>query len=122
MYPTAITFKDIKAWQKAYELTLKIYKFTKNYPNFEQFGLTSQIRRASVSIISNIAEGFKRKGEKDKLKFYNQAEASLEEVKCQTMLSRDLEYITHSEYLEIHQLENDSGKLLSGWIKSIHTT
>lgn len=74
------TFKDIIAWQKAYELTLGIYKNTMAFPRNEEFGLKSQIRRASVSIISNIAEGFKRNGKKDKLRFYNQSEFSLD--KC----------------------------------------
>ena len=63
------TFKDINAWKKAYELTLLIYKSTANFPRNEEFGLKSQIRRASVSIISNIAEGFKRSGAKEKIYF-----------------------------------------------------
>ncbi len=119
MYKSIITFKDIHAWKKAYELTLRVYRHTKNFPKEEQYGLINQIRRSSISIISNIAEGFKRKGKKDKLKFYNQAEASLEEVKCQSLLSKDLGYMSQTEYLQLEELENDTGKLLNGWIRSI---
>jgi len=72
------TFKDIIAWQRAYALTLQIYQNTRNFPREEDFGLKSQIRRASVPVISNIAEGFKRKSYKDRMNFYNMAETSLE--------------------------------------------
>ena len=112
------TFRDIFAWQKGYELTLLIYKTTKGFPKSEEFGLKSQLRRATISIISNIAEGFKRLGNKDKIRFYNMAEASLEEVKCQTMLSRDLGLIDHDTHKKICRIEDETGKMLQGWIKA----
>ena len=71
------TFQDIYTWKKGYKLTLKIYEATKNFPKSEAFGLKSQLRRAAVSCISNIAEGFKRLGAKDSLHFYNYSQASL---------------------------------------------
>ena len=117
----ALTFKDLLAWKKAYQLTLSIYKLTKNFPRDEEFGLKSQIRRSAVSVISNIAEGFKRRGTKDQIRFYNIAEASLEEVKCQSLLSRDLNYFNNEQYKQLSALENESGKLLNGWIKSHET-
>ena len=112
------TFKDVIAWQKAYQLTLLIYKYTVIFPKNEEFGLKSQIRRATVSIISNIAEGFKRNGKNDQLRFYNTAQSSLEEVKCQIMLSYDLGYFEKSKYIELDELSDEVGKVLYGWIQS----
>lgn len=118
MNKCAKTFMDIIAWQKGYELVLKIYKLTINFPKNEEFGLKSQIRRAVISIISNIAEGFKRRGLADRLKFYNQAETSLEEVKCQSLISHDLNYFTDSEFQDVFNLMNETGRILNGWIKN----
>lgn len=77
-----------------------------------------QLRRAAVSIASNIAEGFKRKGHKDSLHFYNIAQGSLEEVKYQLFLAKDLHYITPQAYAEIADLADETGRILDGWIKS----
>jgi len=111
-------FKDIIAWQKAYKLTLNLYQFTANFPRNEEFGLKSQMRRASVSVVSNIAEGFKRNTIKDKLRFYNQAQTSLEELKCQCMLSSDLKYFDLREFKVLEKLADETGKVLNGWIAS----
>ena len=112
------TFKDIIAWQKAYNLTLQIYKITSNFPKHEEFGLKSQIRRATVSIISNIAEGFKKISKKERNRFYKIAECSLEEVKCQSMLAHDLDYLNSSNYASVSNLEDETGRVLRGWINS----
>ena len=66
------SFQEIVAWQKSHELTLLVYRITEKYPKHEIFGLTSQSRRCAVSVPSNIAEGFRRKGKNDSLHFYNQ--------------------------------------------------
>jgi len=112
------TFQDIVAWKKAHELTLFVYKITDCFPKCEEFGLKSQIRRAVVSIPSNIAEGFKRKSKIDSSHFYNMAEASLEEVKYQLLLSRDLKYILNEEYEIASNLASETGRILFGWLKS----
>jgi four helix bundle protein len=112
------TFKEIFAWQKGYELCLLIYKITSVFPRNEEFGLKSQMRRAAVSIISNIAEGFRRAGIKDGIQFYNYSEASLEELKCQSMLAHDLGYLDDKIFGAIEHLQNETGKVLCGWIKS----
>jgi four helix bundle protein len=78
---------------------LDVYKATKGFPGDERYGLTSQLRRAAVSVPANIAEGFKRKGQADKVRFYNISEASLEEVKYYFILSEDLGYIADKEPL-----------------------
>ncbi len=113
-----LSFTDIKAWQKAHELVLEVYKLTKSFPKFEEFCLTNQIRRAVISIASNIAEGFKRKSAKDSGHFYNIADGSLEEVKYQLILSKDLKYISESEFNKTYNLTEEVGRLLCGWYKS----
>lgn len=112
------SFTDIKAWQKAHELVLKVYSLTRNFPKCEEFCLTNQIRRAAISIASNIAEGFKRRSAKDSGHFYNIADGSLEEVKYQLILSRDLGYINEEKFTEAFALAEEVGRLLCGWHKS----
>src|SRR6476646_2487400 len=87
----AKTFRDLIVWQKAHQYVLSVYKFTKTFPKEEQFVLTSQYRRAAVSIAANIVEVFKKKGKKDKLRFFNIAQGSLEECRYYEILSKDLE-------------------------------
>ncbi|MDO8536733.1 MAG: four helix bundle protein [bacterium] len=111
------TFTEIIAWQKAHALVLEIYKITEEYPDNEKFGLVSQTRRCAVSVPSNIAEGFKRKSKNDSIHFYNIAEASLEELKYQTLLAHDLGYISKREYASLAQLLDETGKLIHGWSK-----
>ena len=112
------SFRDLIVWQKAHQLVLSIYKNSDCFPHCEEFGLKSQWRRAGVSVPSNIAEGFKRKSKNDSLHFYNIAEGSLEEVKYQLLLARDLKYLDDTVYAEIFQLADEVSKLLHGWIKS----
>lgn len=112
------TFKEIRVWHKAHELVLLIYKITKNFPSEERFGLTSQIRRATISIASNIVEGFRRKTLKDTLNFYNISESSLEEVKYQLLLAFDLQFINNDEFTKTKALTEQVGGMLYLWIKS----
>lgn len=111
-------FQDLIVWQKAHNLTLEIYKLTNLFPKYELFGLTSQIRRATVSIESNIAEGFSRKSSKESKQFYYIANSSLEEVKCQLIIAKDLNYIRENQnFIKINSLSDEVGKLLFTWIK-----
>ncbi|MBL0209788.1 MAG: four helix bundle protein [Holophagaceae bacterium] len=88
-------FTELKVWQRSQALVLKVYKTTaSNFPSDERFGLTSQLRRAAVSIPCNIAEGSKRRTNRDYAHFLNMAEASLTEVECIILIARDLDYIT----------------------------
>ena len=91
-------FKDLVVWQKAYSFILHTYQITQNFPEAERFGLSSQFRRAAVSIGANIAEGYKKLSKADKLRFMNIAQGSLEECRFYTMLSKDLQYITEDEF------------------------
>jgi four helix bundle protein len=112
------SFQDIKAWQKSHALVLEVYNLTASYPKAELFALVSQSRRAAVSIPSNIAEGFRRNGKNDTLHFYNIAQASLEELRYQLLLAKDLKYIEEKDYQKIILIAEDTSKILSGWIKS----
>src|SRR5690242_13154098 len=88
----ARTFQDLMAWQKAHEFVLAVYNTTSAFPKHETYGLSSQMRRAAVSVAANIAEGFRRRGRGDKTRFLNIAAASLEESRYYLILSRDLGY------------------------------
>lgn len=112
------SFTEIIAWQKAHQLVLSVYKATEKFPKNELYCLIPQMRRAAISIPSNIAEGFKRKGKKDSGHFYNISEGSLEELKYQLLLSRDLKYISLSEYNQFTCQCDEVGRVLSGWYKS----
>jgi len=112
------TFKDLLAWQSAHKLVLLVYKATKDFPDYELFGLVMQMRRCAVSVPSNLAEGFKRRG-RDKFQFYSYAEASLEELKYQILLSYDLKYLDEDSYSKLIELAENTGKLLNGWINSV---
>lgn len=112
------SFHEIKAWQKAHELVLLAYKYTDTFPKREDFCLIPQIRRASISVPSNIAEGFRRRSNKESLHFYSIAMGSLDEVKYQMLLARDLKYISVDEYNTFVALADEVGKTLNGWIKS----
>ena len=88
----AQTFEQLETWQKAHEFVLRVYRLSEGFPKSELFGLSSQLRRAAVSIPANIAEGFKRRGKLDKVRFLNIAEGSLEECRYYLILTRDLRY------------------------------
>ncbi len=92
-------FQELEVWQRAHQLALVVYRVTKTFPADEKYGLVSQMRRAAVSIPANIAEGFKRRGQADKMRFYNTGETSLEELKYYFILSKDLEYLADTEQL-----------------------
>ena len=112
------TFKDLQVWQKAHELTLLIYTVTRKFPDDERFGLISQQKRAAVSIASNIVEGFRRHTVKDSLNFYNIAASSLEEVKYQLLLSKDLKFINKEDFEIVNGIAEEVSRLLYRWIES----
>ena len=90
-------FRELKVWQKSHSLVLSLYRLTKSFPSDERFGLTSQIRRAAVSVPTNIAEGTKRRGKQDYARFLNIAEGSLSETEYLLMLSSELGYLQPRE-------------------------
>ena len=118
MIPT-FSFEQIIAWQKAHTFTLLVYQITKNFPKDELFGLTSQFRRAAVSIEANIAEGYKKLSKVDKLRFLNISEGSLAECRNYIILSRDLDYIDDKQYSQLFYSIEDTSKLLTAYSKGI---
>lgn len=92
MEESAKKFQDLIVWQHAHKWVLGVYAITKTFPKEELFGLTSQLRRAAVSVPANIAEGFKRRSDNDKARFYNIAQGSLEECRYYLLLANDLKF------------------------------
>lgn len=115
----AKSFEDLIVWQKAHDFVLKIYELTNRFPGSEKYGLTSQFRRAAVSIPANIAEGFRKKGEKDKLNYYNISQGSLEECRYYLILARDLKYIESGEFKNLNELLIEVSKILMTYTKRI---
>jgi four helix bundle protein len=112
-------FQRVIAWQKSHEFVLSVYHITKNYPEDERFGLTSQFRRAAVSIEANIAEGYKKLSKPDKLRFFNIAQGSLEECRDYIILSLDLNYITEQEYNELCTLSEYASRMINSYCEGI---
>ena len=113
------SFQDLVVWQKGHRLVLDVYKSSRTFPKDEQFALTSQLRRAVVSITSNIAEGFCRQTQKDKINFYHISLGSCAEVQNQLLIAKDLEYITQNLYHEMVNQSIEVHKMLNALIKSL---
>src|SRR3990167_5993444 len=111
------SFKDLIVWQKAHLLVISVYKITKEFPREEIFGLTNQIRRASVSVTSNISEGFNRSFKKEKLQFYYIALGSLAETSNQLLVARDVGYLKTDVFDRIESQIVIVQKLLNGLIR-----
>jgi four helix bundle protein len=101
---------------KSHQFVLEIYKLIRSFPDYELFSLTSQMRRAAVSISANIAEGFKRRGKGDKLRFFNISQGSLEEARYYLILAKDLGY---AETEDLQKEADEVGRLLDGYMKAI---
>lgn len=112
------TFQDLLVWQKAHSLTKFTYQITDKFPPEEKFSLANQMRRAAVSIPSNLAEGLRRKSLGNSLNLYNIAEGSLEELKYQLLLSFELKFINKEEFEQAIDLAEQTGKLLYRFIQS----
>ena len=113
-------FTDLIVWQKAHEFVLEVYKITKEFPKDELYGLTSQFRRAAVSIPANLAEGYGKTSKADKLRFFNISQGSLKECSYYLLLVSDLNYIKN--YEELNNLLNEVAKLLNTYIHVINNS
>ena len=116
---TILSFKDLVVWQKSHQFVLGIYSVTAAFPREEVYALTSQIRRAAVSIPANIAEGFKKKTLPSKINFLSHSEGSLEEVKYYLILAKDLNYISPLDFDRLILDAEEVSKLIGGYSKSI---
>jgi len=115
----AITsYRDLIAWQKSMMFVREVYRLTKKWPADEQFGLTSQVRRAAVSIPSNIAEGHGRRANRDFARFLNIAHGSLMEVETQLQIVHDLGYLPAQQFAGMLEASEEIGRIIYGLIKS----
>jgi four helix bundle protein len=114
--PAARTFRDLIVWQKAHEYALATYNFTGTFPKTETYGLSSQMRRAAVSIPANIAEGFRKRGKADKARYMNMAEGSIEECRYYLILAEDLGY---GETAALMTLLEEVSRLINAYSRAI---
>ncbi|MGA2315506.1 MAG: four helix bundle protein [Thermodesulfobacteriota bacterium] len=112
-------YKELRVWQKAYELCLKIYKTTKTIPKEERYGLTSQVRRAAVSIPSNIAEGYGRRTTGEYIQALYVAYGSQCEIETQILLAGDLDFIKADDLETLNKDVGDVERMLKGLIRSL---
>lgn len=110
-------FEDVEAWKKARELTRLVYQVTASGESSRDFGFRDQIRRAAVSIMSNIAEGFERGGNKEFRHFLALAKGSAGEVRSQLYVARDVGYLDQQQFDRLYQLAFEIGCLLAGFMK-----
>ena len=110
-------FTDLLAWKEAHALVLLVYRETKLFPKDELFGLTSQMRRAAISVTSNIAEGFGRRSLKEKTQFYYVAQGSLTELKNQLLIATDVGYLKPNLYKKMYEQACTAHKLLQGLLQ-----
>lgn len=113
------TYRDLEAWKLAIRLTKFIYRASEKFPGDERFGLTSQIRRAAVSVPSNIAEGWGRGTTSDYARFLRMARGSIFEVETQIVIARELGFIGDEVFNPVDELLRDTGRVLAGLLRSI---
>ncbi len=114
-------FRQLKVWEKGHCLALDIYRATSGFPKFELFGLTNQLRRATVSIPSNIAEGCGRGSDQDFARFLQMAMGSASEVEYQALLSRDLGYLSDTRYVQLTRDVIEVKRMLASLIGKLRT-
>ena len=113
------SFRDLECWQKAHEFVLEVYRVTKHFPEDERYGLTSQFRRAAVSIAANICEGYKKLSQADKLRFFNIAQGSLEECRYYIILSHDVGYYSDEVSNALWAKIEEASTVLNAYCKAI---
>lgn len=113
------TFKELIVWQKAHKLVLEVYSTTKQFPKEEIYVLTSQLKRATISVAANIAEGYKKKTSASKLNYLNISEGSLEEIKYYFILATVLDYIQEKDAVKLTDMADEVGRLLIGYMDGI---
>ena len=114
-----MNWRELKVWEKSHHLVLEIYKVTSNFPREETYALISQIRRSAISIPANIVEGQSKNTTKEYLQFLYNARASLEETRYHLLLSRDLRYMSSSDYEELELKYEEVSRMLNGLISSM---
>jgi four helix bundle protein len=113
------SFTDLTVWEKGHLLVLSIYKVTSKFPKKETYSLVDQMRRAAVSVTSNIAEGFSRKTAKEKIRFYYLALGSLTELQNQILIAKDVDYLNEKKFKYLANRTVVVNKLINGSIKKL---
>ncbi len=114
-------FRRLKVWQKAHQFALAVYKTTKDFPREELYGLTSQIRRSSMSIPTNIAEGTGRFTDKDFARFLQISMGSASEAEYQLLLARDLGFISNEKYAPLQAQVEEIKKMLASFLRTLRS-
>lgn len=112
-------FRNLQVWEKAHSLTLNVYRTTLSFPKEELYGLTSQIRRSSASIPTNIAEGCGRNGNAELARFMHISMGSASELEYQLLLAHDLTYLEQDAYTELHEKVTEVKRMITGFIKTL---
>ena len=112
-------YRDLIVWQKAMRLVTEIYHFTKEFPKNELYGLTSQLRRSSISLPSNMAEGYGRNSTQDYVRFLRIANGSLFELQTQLEIARNLEFLSEEDFSELFELSREIERMLSSLIRKL---
>lgn len=113
------SFRDLRVWQQAMELTLAVYRSTAGFPKFELYGLAQQMRRAAVSVASNVAEGKGRNSDKEFRRFLFHSRGSLLELETQILIASKLEYLSAAQSDELRTLATQVGRSLAGLLNSL---
>jgi four helix bundle protein len=113
------SFKDLRVWKQAYVLVLSVYEATKEFPKDELYGMTSQMRRSSISVVSNIAEGYARRGSVEYARFLTIAYSSLAELETQILLSKDLKFVNEEYFNRLMRLKDETGGMLYKLIQKL---
>jgi len=116
MRAPATRFEDLVVWQKAHQFVLAAYRLSQGFPKSEVYGLSSQLRRAAVSIAANIAEGSKKRCKADKVRYYYIAQGSIEESRYYLILARDLEY---EDVSDLNRMLEEVSKLLDAYSQAV---
>ncbi len=114
------SYTDLVVWQRAIELSLATYKVTSEFPDSERFGLTNQLRRASVSVASNIAEGYGRATKGEYLQFLGHARGSIYELQTQLVIADGLDFGKATQRRNVHELSNEVSRMLVAIMKKLH--
>ncbi len=113
-------YRELIVWKRAHAFALEIYISTRSFPGSERFGLTAQLRRATISVVSNIAEGWGRYEARDQARFLKIARGSICEVECQLLVSRDVGYLKSDSWEKLDRSCREIGKMLNGLIRAVH--
>ena len=113
------SYKELTVWQKSFNLALEVYRLTKNFPREEIYGLVNQIRRAAITIPSNIAEGYCRQHQKEYIQFLTIAFASGGELETQLLIAKELKFLKEIEFKQLNDLLSEVMKMLNVLIRKI---